>query len=188
MTLSNFPMVAWANDSFQVWQARELSSRALSATAGVVGSVVSGVIGGAASPAIAASLASNTFGFITSSLQSGYIAEKDRVINKGTLNSGNSVVGTFHDLYAVRLSITSQYAQVIDNYFTMFGYAIKSIGVPSRYNRTRFTYIKTIGCIVKGNLPNDAKQIIQNRYNEGIRFWVDRLNIGDYSSDNNVLS
>ena len=72
---------------------------------------------------------------------------------------------------------------MIDDYFTMFGYAMKKLDIPSRKNRTRFTYVKTVGCIVTGSLPAGAKKIIQDCYNNGIRFWADYENYGSYENN-----
>ena len=76
---------------------------------------------------------------------------------------------------------------MIDNYFTMFGYAQNKIMTPSKKVRTRFTYIKTVDAIVYGELPNNAKNAITALYNRGIRFWADKTNFRNYSLANNTL-
>lgn len=85
-------------------------------------------------------------------------------------------------------TIDSVHAKCIDDYFTMYGYPIRGIATPSFHNRTGFTFIKTVGCIAKGNVPETTKNEIQRALDAGIRFWVDPANIGNYSITNSVLT
>ena len=88
------------------------------------------------------------------------------------------------DFYFRKKSITSKYAEMIDDYFTMFGYAIKKIGIPNMNARPYFTYVKTVGCSIDGAIPADDASIIENIFNKGIRFWKNHNNIGNYSLNN----
>ena len=81
-------------------------------------------------------------------------------------------------------TIDSAHAKMIDNYYTMYGYPIKSIGAINMRARTQYTYIKTIGCVIKGNLPEDAKEVLSGLFDAGIRLWTTPANIGDYSVTN----
>ena len=70
----------------------------------------------------------------------------------------------------------------IDKFFNMFGYAINKVGVPNIHARSRYTYIKTNSSNVTGSIPSDDKDIINEIFNKGIRFWVasDIANFGIY--------
>ena len=81
-------------------------------------------------------------------------------------------------------TIDRYHAKCIDDFFTMFGYLVKSIDSVSVHNRVGFTYIKTVGCIVTGNVPETAKTEIETMFDNGIRFWVNPSQIGDYSISN----
>lgn len=83
-----------------------------------------------------------------------------------------------------KMTINYDNAKAIDDYFTMYGYKINKLGIPNRKARPHFTYIKTIDCKVNGGAPSDALFRIQNIYNNGIRFWVDASEIGNYQVDN----
>ncbi len=85
-------------------------------------------------------------------------------------------------------SITKDYAETIDNYFTMFGYRVNKVKTPSMNNRTRFTYVKTLGCNVHGNMPSADARKIEEMFDKGMRFWKTGTTIGNYTQDNNVLS
>lgn len=86
---------------------------------------------------------------------------------------------TFH-----KMSITKNYAMMIDNYFTMYGYKIRQVLVPNMNARPHWTYLKTIGCNVGGSLPASDKQAIENILDNGTRFWHNLTEMGNYSLDN----
>lgn len=73
--------------------------------------------------------------------------------------------------YFITMGISRYYAEIIDNYFTVYGYAMNRSTTPWRKARERFTYLKTVGCIVEGSFPAAMAQAIENVYNNGTRFW-----------------
>ena len=73
--------------------------------------------------------------------------------------------------YFITMGISRYYAEIIDNYFTVYGYAMNRSTTPWRKARERFTYLKTAGCIVEGSFPAAMAQAIENVYNNGTRFW-----------------
>lgn len=83
-------------------------------------------------------------------------------------------------------SIVPQYAKIIDDYFSMYGYAIRQVKTPTVNNRPYWTYVKTIGCIIapEVGLPSSVMKQICSIYDKGITFWKNGKNIGDYSLDN----
>lgn len=83
--------------------------------------------------------------------------------------------------------ITKNYAMMLDSYFDMFGYAIKQHGTPNMNARENWTYIKTIGCNIKGAIPAYDAKIIEKLFDKGIRFWKSLENIGNYSLSNNPI-
>lgn len=85
------------------------------------------------------------------------------------------------------IHLRPEYAQIIDDYFTRYGYAIHQNAVPNLCARTRFTYIKTVDCTISGNLPNNYSQQIVDIMNSGITFWNDKTNVGNYELANNII-
>ena len=88
------------------------------------------------------------------------------------------------EFYFYKMSITKNYAEMIDNYFDMFGYAVRQHLVPNMNARPNWTYCKTIGCTVHGNMPASAARDIESMFDNGIRFWKNHNNIGNYSLNN----
>ena len=86
--------------------------------------------------------------------------------------------------------IRKEYAQIIDDYFDMFGYSVnKVVQTINRHTRQHFNYIKTMGCLIKGSLPGEDKYRIEKIYDNGITFWHTNLDlIGNYSLENGSVT
>lgn len=78
----------------------------------------------------------------------------------------------------------AQNLRVIDDYFTMYGYTINEVGIPNMNARPYYTYVKTDGCNITGNIPVDDMVFIEGLFDNGIRFWKNLDNIGNYNLDN----
>ena len=85
--------------------------------------------------------------------------------------------------------VRAEYAKIIDDFFTVFGYACKRCTIPNLHARENFTYVKTRGCyLLGGNFPHDFESQISEIFDNGITFWVDGDAIGNYSISNRPLS
>lgn len=85
-----------------------------------------------------------------------------------------------------RMQVQSYYAKIIDNYFTAYGYAINDIKKPELNTRTRFNFIWTQGANVLGDLPTEAKNVINRQMDAGLRIWHDPSAWMDYSVKNTI--
>ena len=85
-----------------------------------------------------------------------------------------------------RMQVQSYYAKIIDNYFTAYGYAINDIKKPELNTRTRFNFIWTQGANVLGDLPTEAKNVINLQMDAGLRIWHDPAAWMDYSVKNTI--
>lgn len=160
------------------------------------GATVSGAAGGPAGAAagaitgyVAAKLL-NTFDRINSVLVSKYshslLPDQARGVGDNTIMCGAGIQNFFFGVKSIR----AEYARIIDNYFDMFGYAVHRIGTPRTYigQRKSHTYIKTVGAHVDGSIPADAAQAMCAIYDNGITFWNDQNEIGNYFADNSPIN
>jgi hypothetical protein len=83
-------------------------------------------------------------------------------------------------------ALSYEYATRIDEYFDKYGYAMMTAFVPSRLNRKHWSYLKTTGCNIKGNINNTDLLTIKTIYDNGITTWKNLEEVGDYSLDNTV--
>lgn len=182
MSMSDFPMCAYSIDSFEAWLAQNKSS--------IAANVVSSAAQLATFTAQPMSLASgaNMVGQVAQTLGTmmDYARKPPQAGGaQGTSALFGSGTGTpTKDFYFVGKTINSQYARIIDDFFTMYGYKMHRVGTPNMNARPYFTYVKTIGCSIDGNLPVDDAAKIENIFDNGIRFWKDHTQIGNYTLNN----
>ena len=107
-------------------------------------------------------------------------------INNGdiTFSSGWSRISLYDN------SIKKEYAQIIDEYFDMFGYKVCRVKIPNTSHRAKYWFTKTIDVNIDGAIPNKDLQKIKEAYNNGITFWRKGSDIGNYSTttDYNKIS
>lgn len=182
---TGFPMGAWVNDTWKRYFAENQNSivqgYASAALQGVVGVAASASIGsltGAVSSAIGA-----VDRIATMIARQDDIRTKPPEVNGQVVSSAQYALGQKNVFYK-KLTIRPEYAKIIDDYFTMYGYATHRVKVPNRNSRPHWNYVKTVGCVITGSIPADDAVAICNIYNAGITFWKDPDEVGDYSLDN----
>ena len=89
-------------------------------------------------------------------------------------------------IYKATMHITEEVAKSIDDYFDMYGYKVDTLKVPNVRNRPHWTYIKTLGCNIRGSMPADDVEQLQSIVDNGITFWRNISEVGNYSLDNSV--
>jgi len=112
-----------------------------------------------------------------------------------------SAIRSVNNLYGFK--ILEQFPRIesakrIDNYFTLFGYAINDVKIPNIKSqpktslRPHWNYIKNIYTVIlpfdDGNTQRyvniDVEEGLQAIYDKGITFWLNWTEVGDYSLDN----
>lgn len=81
--------------------------------------------------------------------------------------------------------IRTEYADIIDSFFDMYGYAIHKCGIPNRNARPCYTYVKTVGCSLDGNVPVSDLKLIEEIFDSGIRFWRTNATFGKFERSYN---
>ena len=192
MSLTGFGNIPVAVDMYKAWTAMQQSNL----VAGSASSLLTGFVSGGG-PAAAA-------GFITSAgenLIQQAVAAANQTINRtaampmqarGTFSPMSQLAIGVLDFWFMHKFIRPEYARIIDEYFTRYGYACHRVKVPNRTARPKFNYIKTIGCQVDSatgsGLPADDKREIERIYDKGITFWRDTAVVGDYTVNNAPVS
>lgn len=199
MNLTGFPSCAWNSDIYKLWLAQNQGSQGMSSLsgflkiAGGIGAVaVSGVAtatGVGALPGVAG--VSAGLGMIGSGLnQIGNLMaqnhDKDIVPPQanGSLSSSVNITNNMHAFTLHYRCLTKEMARIIDDYFTMYGYKINRVKLPSINARPGFTYVKTIGCNLHGDMCQADQAKICAIFDKGITFWKRGDTIGNYTIDN----
>ena len=85
------------------------------------------------------------------------------------------------------MSIKAEYAKIIDKYFSMYGYKVNDLKLPNISGRSNWNYVKTIGCNILGDIPQEDMEKIKSIFNNGVTFWHNPNTFLDYSQSNNIV-
>ena len=104
--------------------------------------------------------------------------------NSGDVNFSDEDCGLFS---VYKMSIKDEYAKIIDDYFSMFGYKINIVKVPNITGRSNWNYVKTIDCNFDGDIPQTDLNIIRTMFNNGVTLWHNPSTMNNYSNSNNIV-
>lgn len=125
---------------------------------------------------------------LVNAIGAGYDAYK--MPNKLSSGQGNGLsASTGEDGFRFCIyHITKEDAERIDKYFDMFGYACNTVKIPNTYSRPHWNYVKTKNCLIYSttgdSIPCDDVDMICGIYNQGITFWKNPDEVGQYNLDN----
>lgn len=105
-------------------------------------------------------------------------------LNSADINvaSGNN---TFH---FYKMSVKYEYAKIIDDFFSAFGYKINDVKLPNITGRQNWNFVKTVNCNITGDIPQEDVQTLKNMFDEGVTFWHNPSTFLDYSQTNSIVS
>lgn len=177
IVMTGFPQVAWSIDTYRAWLAQSSSTHfinGLGSAVGITGGMITGNLIGASMGAVG--LANNI---------NGYTLAANRPPQAVGNSDGDIMVATRNkNFWFKRMGVTRNYAEIIDDYFTKYGYATNLVKVPNRNSRPNWNYVKTNGCCIVGNVPADDSKKIIGIYDRGVTFWKNGNNVGNYSLNN----
>lgn len=159
-----------------------IAGSALSATAGTLTNIAVGNYAGAGM-----SVASGFAGIASAVMQQKQHNMIAPTVN-GQLNSADvNVASGNNTFHFYKMSVKAEFARIIDNYFSMFGYKINRVKVPNITGRTNWNYVKTINCNFDGDIPQTDLNIIKAMFNNGTTLWHNPTTIYNYGNSNNIV-
>ncbi len=182
ISVTGFPMCSFAYDAYKAWVAQNVGTHIAKQI-----DVVTDLAKTLAAPSV--SSIEGTLDKTAYTLGEKYNHQIMPPQIKGNTNLSMMYQAGLMTFAFFNKRIKEEYAYIIDKYFDMYGYASHRVGVPNRNVRRCYTYVKTIGCSIHGDLPSDDIISIQNLFNRGIRFWRSSAVFGnyDYSVNNNAV-
>lgn len=186
ISYDGFPQISVSIDGYSAWVAsgglkqwnNQLYSHISTGIAGGVSSVMT------ENPVGLTSSAVGTYLSVVNDFNKLEVAKALPPEIKGNADSSPLMSNKMMGITYRKLSLKNDVLISIDNYFTMFGYKVNKLKTPSRRNRPHYTYLKTKGLHVNGGAPADAIQRIETIYDNGIRFWVNPAEVGDFTVNN----
>lgn len=189
LVLSGFPQLAYNTDSFKAWLAQNGSSLAVNTLGSSMGVGLSLASAMAMTNPVTASLALAGAAISASNLVGNTVASvyqhsiQPRQAHGAAGATTMAAIGIL-DFAFMHKHIRPEFARIIDDYFTMYGYATHRVKIPNRSSRPHWNFTKTVGCVINGSIPADDANKICSIYNNGITFWKNGANVGNYSLDN----
>lgn len=186
ISIKGWPVCAWISDYFQNWVAQNKAS----VTLGTITSAVGGLLGttGSLLTGSAVGATASLTGGLTSVLNQLNSIYQNSIIPDKMVGAANApdieAIGGYSGFRTNCKTIRPEYAKIIDDFFNVYGYKINSVKIPNINVRPHWTYTKTHGCVIHGSVPCDDMYKISQIFNNGITFWKNGNEIGDYSLDN----
>lgn len=182
------PVGSWSGDVYTNW----LTQNSVNIGASIASDVGSIALGGAM---LSSGMAIGGAGSVISGVTGiagtiGTVYQHSRIPNQvfGSTNSGdiNFANGNMN-FTAYYRTIKYEYAKLIDEYFSAYGYKVDTIKVPNITGRSQWNFIKTIDCNADGNIPQEDLDTIKKACNAGITFWHNPANMYNYSLSNTIV-
>lgn len=184
LNLGKLPVCSWNTDAYAVWLAQTQLNMQVSLTRNVL---KAGVGLATKNPELIGGGIGSFGGDVLNALSEKYIAQNTPDEVHG--NPNGSDFNFSSDLYFDfrRMSVRAEYARVIDNYFSALGYATNLVKIPNVTGRRNWNYVKTIGCYIEANIPQNDLNEIKSMFDKGITFWHNPATFMDYSQNNDII-
>lgn len=210
LPLGKYPTCSWSSDAFTNWLTQNAVNIAVSVGL-TAGSIAAAVMTGGAGTGAAAAAEMTAKEAAKAAAKQTALAVSTATTTASTM--GN-IIGQFHQasilpninggqatgdvLFASdnnkfifrQMRVKNEYLQVIDDYFTRFGYQVNSLKTPNITGRTYWNYIQ-IGSseeIGTGNIPNAHWDIINAVCRKGVTIWHNHDNIGNWNLSNTIVT
>lgn len=192
------PTCSWANDVYTNWLTQNSVNLALNNVKNVGSIVAGGAIAlatGGTAAALGGVMAVSGFSGIFEDMKQKYEHSLAPDTVRGGSNQGNLIFGMYDTFTANRMSIRKEYAEIIDNFFSKFGYQINKIKLPNQVGRRYWNYVQIGNGEVLAYqkpdvvaIPADDLVNINKLYQRGITLWHDHTNLGDYTLSNDIIN
>ena len=191
VTCTKFPMLSWKSDYYLNWCAVnspmmevQAGLTALDFGLGLLGSMLTGDFSGSGLQS-----ATGLGGSVAKILQQQREAKMTPDSAKGNTTGGDisfSLNETGFKIY--RMTVRAEYIKMIDDYFSAFGYKVNSLKTPNITGRNNWNYVKTVGCNVTADAPQEDIEEIRAMLDRGITFWHTTQYFLDYTKSNTIVT
>lgn len=200
--IGGFPQVAYSYDKYSDYLALNqnklefqktqmtvnaitgaISSGVTGATAGFVAGGGVGAVAGAAL-GVGKSVWQSVQGFSQISAEKADIDAQPNGLVGSAQTPDTLVLQERFGLMFHQICIRPEYAKIIDDFFSRYGYKVSSLKTPSITTRKNWNYIQTVGATIPTEMPADVESKICSILDRGITFWHHPETMLDYSKDN----
>lgn len=193
ITGAKYPVCSWKSDSYTNWLTQNAVNMDYQWSSNLTGGALS---------TLGSTIAGGTLGFVggvintTASLVN--LAHEQHIAKTranmmadqvhGNRNTGDFLWTKYRSPFTyLPMSIKARQAQILDEYFDQFGYKCNRVKTPNITGRRNWNFVKTIGCYIEANIPQDDLQEIKSMFDRGITFWHNPATFADYSQSNDIV-
>lgn len=188
LTIGKFPICSYPVDMYTNWltqnsvnEAHAFIGAGLQFVGGMASMGLGEPIGGAS---MIGSSVSSIIGLLGERYRQSLIPDQAR----GNTNSGDVMYSTGRiTLTGIFKTIKREWAERIDNYFSMYGYRINNVKIPNITGRRNWNYVKTINCNILGDIPQGDLQKLKGMFDSGVTLWHNPNTFLDYSQNNSIV-
>jgi hypothetical protein len=186
VSFSGFPPIPFKYDTFDKWYAANKNSvdfgmfrKVGEMAAGLTAAITTGNINAAINPALA---------------MEAELSRMDDLKNKpdslaGNISNNPLLYDNRGGIQFFEICVKYEYAKMIDEYFTAYGYCINEVKNPQNSMNTRlnWNYIETRNINISGDIPDEDLAKLRRMFNTGVTMWHNPLTFGDYSQNNAIV-
>lgn len=188
LNMGKYPTLNWTSDAYTNWLTQNSVNIGIDIVSGV-GQIIGGAAVAIGSGGLGAAVGGGSIvggvSTIANTVAQMYQQSLVPPQSRGNTNSGDIVTAMGDNEFKFYvMTITKEYARVIDEYFDMFGYKCHRVKVPAKDHRSEYWYTKTVDANISGAIPQGDLQTIKDCYNRGITFWKNPANFRNYSVRN----
>lgn len=178
------PVCGWVSDYFVNWQTQNALNIPLTIGSAIVGTGM-GLASGSPLGLVGSVMGSvsKIAGLVDQRYQASLVPDQAR----GNANSSDLNIASRKFFTVKCMSIKYEYAKVIDDYFSAYGYLVNTTKTPSITGRLNWNFVKTVGSAIHANIPQESCDRINRMFDNGVTFWHNPATFRDYSQSNAIV-
>lgn len=188
---AKYPICGWQSDTYTNWltqNALSIKMGVIKSTGQIIGGLGTGMIGGS----------TEGYGMALGGINSIITQmvdwkQKQLIPNQaeGNTNTGDVLFAMNRARYSYyKMSITREYAVIIDRFFSRYGYKVNEVKTPNLASRSKFNYVKVGGLdeLVHGDIPSNDLEEINSIFRKGVTIFHNYTDIGNYTISNPIVT
>ena len=189
LSLGKLPMISWNSNFYLNWAA--VNGKYVEVQAGLTGmNWAFNMIGGMLSGNVGTMLSGTTSLASNVASLSQQVRQAEMVPNsaKGNQNTGDYNWSAGKACFTgYKMSIKAEYARILDEYFSAFGYKTNRNKIPNITGRQNWNYVETRDSNIIANIPQEDLDEIKGMFNSGVTIWHNTSTFMDYSQNNPIV-
>ena len=189
INFSKVPVCAWTTDYYTNWLTQNGVNMATDVVGGLMGAGLGIGMGVAfANPLGVVGAGINAFNSISNTIGQIHKAAVTPPQAHGDLSMADVMYAyTRNSISFYAMTVKPEIARICDDYFSMYGYKVNRVKAPNITGRRNWNFVKTIGCYIEADIPQDDLEEIKSMFDKGITLWHNPSTFMDYSQTNDII-